>query len=304
MRETKATWIFLFLACATSWTIAEVGFRLLPPGPRAMVLVGVPFMFGPALAAVLTTRLYLRRPLSWLGPVWKWNRWLLAAIAFPLLFTCAWLAVAAVLPGLQLNLDAASLSAGILQQVPPAQQALVADKLAALGGWLLPLLLLQLLVGGLIAGTTVNAIAAFGEELGWRGFLHHTLVDRGFWHRAWFIGFFWGVWHWPMMVRGHNFPQHPAMGVAVMLVFCLLLSPLFEYLRGRSGGLLAPVWMHGVINALGGAALLVNGPELLRGPAGLAGILVLAACNLWLWRHLRRAPASHDAPALRHGATP
>lgn len=304
MRETKATWIFLFLACAISWTIAEVGFRVVPPGPGAMVLIGVPYMFGPALAAAVTTRVYLRRPLSWLGPMWRWNRWLLAAVGFPLLFTCAWLLVATALPGLQLNTDAASVSSTILKQVPPTQHGALAEKLAALGDWLLPLLLLQLLVGGLIAGTTINAIAAFGEELGWRGFLHRTLADHGFWQRAWFIGFFWGIWHWPMLVRGHNFPQHPAWGVPIMVAFCLLLSPLFEYLRTRSGGLLAPVWMHGVLNALGGAALLVEGSDLLRGPAGLAGILVLATCNLWLWHHLRRTSAAERTMGLQQGVAP
>lgn len=301
MRETKATWIFLLLTFAISWTVAEVGFRLVPPGAGAMVVIGIPFMFGPALAALVTTRVYLRRPLSWLGPMWKWNRWLFAAIGFPLLFTIAWLLVATALPALQLNSDSASLSSTLLKQVPPAQHEAVAEKLTALGDWLLPLLLLQLLVGGLIAGTTVNAIAAFGEELGWRGFLHRTLADRGFWQRAWFIGFFWGIWHWPMLVRGHNFPHHPGWGVPVMVMFCLLLSPLFEYLRTRSGGLLAPVWMHGVLNALGGAALLVEGSDLLRGPAGLAGLLVLAACNLLLWRHLRKAHASEHAIALQQG---
>ena len=55
-----------------------------------------------------------------------------------------------------------------------------------------------------------------------------------------------------------------------------------------SGALLAPVWMHGVLNATGGTLVFVSGSDLLRGPAGLAGILVLAAMNLLLWLHRRR----------------
>jgi hypothetical protein len=34
---------------------------------------------------------------------------------------------------------------------------------------------------GLIAGATINAVAGFGEELGWRGFLYRELSFLGFW---------------------------------------------------------------------------------------------------------------------------
>ena len=41
----------------------------------------------------------------------------------------------------------------------------------------------------LIAGVTVNAVAGFGEELGWRGFLQKELAFLGFWRSSLLIGF-------------------------------------------------------------------------------------------------------------------
>lgn len=44
------------------------------------------------------------------------------------------------------------------------------------------------LIQGLIAGITINALAAFGEELGWRGLLQKELAWMGFWRSSLLIG--------------------------------------------------------------------------------------------------------------------
>ena len=41
---------------------------------------------------------------------------------------------------------------------------------------------------GLIAGITINAVAGFGEELGWRGFLQKEFGFMGFWKSSLLIG--------------------------------------------------------------------------------------------------------------------
>ena len=77
-----------------------------------------------------------------------------------------------------------------------------------------------------------------------------------------------------------------------------MLGALFEFVRQRSGALLAPIWMHGVLNATAGSMVFVSGSDLIRGPTGAAGVLVLVAMNLALWRHLRRherADVARDA---------
>jgi hypothetical protein len=71
----------------------------------------------------------------------------------------------------------------------------------------------------------------------------------------------------------------------MMVGFCVLLSPLFADVRERAGSVAAPTIMHGCLNATGGMLVfLAGGGDLLKGPAGLAGMLVLLAANLWLWR--------------------
>lgn len=281
----RAVLIFLLLAFGVSWTISEAGFRLLHLNST---LIAIGFMFGPALAAVATTRFVLRRPLSDLGPLWRASRWLAVAVIAPMLFTFTWIAISPLVPGLSLALNSQGLVANILASVPEAQRELVRIELTKLGDFLVPMLLVQLTLVAAGAGMTINAIAAFGEELGWRGFLHRHLANWTFWSRAWFVGLLWGLWHLPLILRGHNYPSNPSLGVLLMVVFCMLLSPAFEWVRARSGCVLGPTWMHGTLNALGGASVLVAGSDLLRGPAGLAGMIVLMLFNLGLWWSSRR----------------
>lgn len=294
----RSTWLFLALAYGISWTVSEVGFRLLPPHKYLGLGIAVAFMFGPALAAVLVVRFHLRQPLRSLGPVFALNRYAVLAVAAILVFALAHVLVAPLLPGLSLNLGAEALQQRILELVPPAQHEQAGQALTKFGAALPWILLAQTVLAGVAAGITINAVAAFGEELGWRGFLHHDLAALPFWRKSLLTGVFWGLWHAPLILRGHNFPEHPQWGVLAMVAFCVALSPLFEFMRSRSGALLAPVWMHGVLNATAGTTMFVSGADLLRGPVGLAGILVLAGMNLALWRYLRaRAAPAQAAPA-------
>jgi membrane protease YdiL (CAAX protease family) len=142
-----------------------------------------------------------------------------------------------------------------------------------------------LLVGqGLIASVTINAVAGFGEELGWRGWLWRELAGFGFWRASWLIGLIWGVWHLPLVLQGLNYPSHPVAGIGMMTAWCILLSPLFSYIRLRTGSVVGAAVFHGAFNAFGGLALLLTtgGGDLLAGAPGLAGFIVLAILNLLL----------------------
>jgi membrane protease YdiL (CAAX protease family) len=137
---------------------------------------------------------------------------------------------------------------------------------------------------GLIAGFSVNALAAFGEELGWRGLLLRELEALGFWRSSALIGLIWGFWHAPLILHGHNYPEHPWADVFLMTAMTVLLSPLLSYLTNRANWVIAAAIFHGTINATPGLAIMVirGGNDLTIGVTGLAGLAVLAAMNLGL----------------------
>jgi len=140
------------------------------------------------------------------------------------------------------------------------------------------------LAQGLIAGITANAVAAFGEELGWRGFLQNELGYMGFWKSSLIIGLVWGIWHAPLILQGYNYPQHPLLGVFMMTAFTMLLAPLFSYVRLKAKSVIAAAIMHGTLNGTGGLStmLIVGGNDLTVGLLGVAGLVTLALADVML----------------------
>ena len=66
--------------------------------------------------------------------------------------------------------------------------------------------LLMMVAQSLAAAVTINMLAALGEELGWRGYLHEKLISRGFWKCSLITGIIWGLWHAPLILQGHHYP--------------------------------------------------------------------------------------------------
>jgi membrane protease YdiL (CAAX protease family) len=173
------------------------------------------------------------------------------------------------------------------------RDVLTAEQLAQMKASLeqLPVHPFFLTIGqGLIAGITINALFAFGEELGWRGFLLQELKPLGFARASLLIGFIWGLWHAPLILQGHNYPQHPVIGVFMMIVFCILLTPLLNYITLRAKSVIAAAIMHGSVNGLAGIAIIMlsGGSDLTIGLTGLAGFTALAVFNLLLYVKIKR----------------
>jgi membrane protease YdiL (CAAX protease family) len=145
------------------------------------------------------------------------------------------------------------------------------------------------LLQGLVAGPTINAIAGFGEELGWRGMLQKEFAPLGFWKASLLVGVIWGVWHAPLILQGHNYPEHPRTGVLMMILWCALLGPVFSYVRLKARSVLAAAVMHGSVNATFGLAIMVvkGGNDLVVGVTGVSGLAVLLAVDLGLHGLLR-----------------
>ena len=133
---------------------------------------------------------------------------------------------------------------------------------------------IALLIGGVIAGLTVNALAAVGEEIGWRGFL---LDELGVKAGIVLIGIIWALWHAPLIIFfGYSYPHHPnVVGLAAYMAFLVPLNILLIMLRIASKGLYAPSVAHGTINALALLMLYTIGvnDEIYSAPIGVLGIV-------------------------------
>ena len=146
--------------------------------------------------------------------------------------------------------------------------------------------LLMMVAQSLAAAVTINMLAALGEELGWRGYLHEQLISRGFWKCSFITGTIWGLWHAPLILQGHNYPAFPILGVLFMTVWCILLSPLFTLIREKSGSVIAASIAHGSLNAsIGISIIYINGGHILwNGFHHLSGFTVLTLVNLVIWK--------------------
>ena len=161
-------------------------------------------------------------------------------------------------------------------------QAAMAQMPAGLGIWGV---IAITIVSGLFAGITINALFAFGEEIAWRGYLIKLFQGKKFLTTALWIGIIWGLWHAPIILNGHNYPQHPVAGVFMMVAVCLSMTPALMYFRMKSGSVIVPAIMHGTINATAGITLFVITPQndLLYGAAGLAGIIAFLLFDIGLY---------------------
>lgn len=145
-------------------------------------------------------------------------------------------------------------------------------------------------------GALINSVFAFGEELGWRGWLLPALRPLGTWPALVLSGVLWGLWHSPVILLGYNFDRTNVTGVLFMVAGCVLWGVLLGWLRLRSGSLWPAVLAHGALNAAGGMVLLVaaGSPDLaISGPLGVAAWIVggVVIAVLLATRQFRIQPA-------------
>jgi len=263
--------------------------------PGALI-VATAYMFIPMLVAIGVQKLIYKEPLREpLGISFKLNRWFLMAWLLPPVIAFVTLGVSLLFPGVEYSSEMAGMFERFESVLTPEQLEQMKTQADAFPVHPIWIGLLQ----GLIAGVTINAIAGFGEELGWRGLLQREFGYMGFWKSSAIIGIIWGVWHAPIILQGHNYPQHPLAGVLMMTIFTLLVSPIFSYVRLKAKSVIAAAIIHGSLNATAGLSIMVvrGGSDLAVGVTGLAGFIVLALANIGLFvydRVLAKEPIMVD----------
>lgn len=241
MPATRVPWaavgVFAVLACGLAWLVQLplwLGDGLASPWFLPLTFV---MMTTPTIAALVVTFTMVRprRVARYLGltPFRPVGRKIALFLLWPLLwlalgFGAFFLAVAVgwAQPDWSLEGVASTLPDGV-----PLTAVVVATFLA------LPI------------SVALSSVAAFGEELGWRGFLTTALAPLGFWPSAVVSGLLWGVWHAPIILLGYNFFRTDITGVLWMCGFTLVVGVLLQWSRYWTRNVWPVVVGHGALNA-------------------------------------------------------
>lgn len=270
----RQTILFAILVILISWTAAAL-FYLLNGNLQttAGFVFASGYMFFPLLSVVIVQAIHKEPILKGLGISFKLNRWFVVAWLLPVVFNVAAMFASALFPPMRFSTET-PISQDALAQMSQSIPDIDAYKLLAIT-----------IVSGLSAGITINALFAFGEEIAWRGWLLKQFEGVTFLKASLIIGVFWGIWHAPLIAMGHNYAQHPFIGLGMMIVCCVLLTPVIQYIRVKSKSVITAAIFHGTLNAGAGMSLMYidNFNDLLGGSAGLAGFLVLLVINCSLF---------------------
>lgn len=238
----------------------------------ALILLATAYMFGPAIANVLT-RLLTKEGKAELNlrPLFDQGRWLF--------FVVSWL-----LPGL-LVIAGILLFFVLFPGYFDPELSTLSDQLNAVGmadvsPWVI---VLAQTFQALLLAPLLNAIPTFGEEFGWRGYLQPKLMPLGGRKAILLTGLIWGVWHWPVILMGYNYGTgyfgYPFLGPLAMVWFTLTLSAIFGWVTIKTGNVWPAVIGHGALNGIAalGIIFVQGNPDPLLGPTpvGLIGGLGL-----------------------------
>jgi len=259
-----------------SWAIAGTAILLGIRNTLSMkyTIFAALYMFLPAACSIILQIIHKEKPFTNLGISFRFNRWFIIAGIIPILYSFTALGINLLFP----NISFSAAYEGLLSKLPAEQVELAEQQLSKFP----PVIYFFLQVfGAIIAGYTINAVAGFGEELGWRGFLLKSLKHKKFLSVSLIIGTVWGLWHFPLILIGHNYPQHPVIGVGLMIIFCILLTPMMIYIVKKSKSVITAAIFHGMNNAIAGISILyiVGGNDIINGVIGIAGIITLLLFN-------------------------
>jgi membrane protease YdiL (CAAX protease family) len=248
MLQRKSLTVFLLISFSLAWIlfVLPLAFKSADAVTRQTVTLVCwsAAMWAPGLAAILTNKLVDHEPAGRLGLARLGDRraYLWAWLVPPLLVIAAGLLTALLGVG-QPDLELTAVRQAMSQQ--------------AAGPALPPLSVIGLqAVFALTLAPLFNTLFALGEELGWRGYLLPTLLPLGKGRAILLSGVIWGVWHWPAILQGRNYPGQPVLGMFLMIGFCVLFGAFLSWLYLRTNSPWAPALGHGTLNAVVGFPLL------------------------------------------------
>lgn len=260
----------------------------------AIVLIATIYMWSPALANIIT-RIVTREGWqdTWLRPHFKrgWRMWVVAWIGPSILTTLGAIVFFIIFPrffdptlGTLRDLLAAS-EEQTGQAIPISVELVAIIQIAQ----------------GIILAPLINSLFAFGEEFGWRAYLQPKLMPLGGRTAILVVGIIWGVWHWPLIVMGHNYGlDYPGAGLLAIVWFTLVTGTFLGWVTLRGDSVWPAVIGHAAINGIAGIAILFiqDSPNPILGPlpTGLIGSAAWTAVAGWI---LLKDKFRRTAPSLQ-----
>ncbi len=303
MINKKRLFVFLAFAFGLSWLVAAIIFltggltnslELIPNTgiTLAVVLLASGYMWGPA-AAHIFTRMVTKS--GWknlhLKPFIK-KQW------FYLL--TGWF-----LPGI-LTIIGAILFFLLFPNFFDNKLSFVTEQLTTLGisANLTPFQFAAIqTLSALLISSPINAIATFGEEFGWRAFLLPELAPLGNRKALIISSFIWGIWHWPIVIMGHNYgldyPGYPWLGLIATVWLTLSVGIFFGWLSIKGKSVWPAVLAHGGLNGLASIGILfqksptpmILGPT----PAGIIGCIPFTILSIFILIHIKDDEPGREA---------
>lgn len=148
-------------------------------------------------------------------------------------------------------------------------------------------LLMSLLINTTI-GVLISLLAYLGEELGWRSFMYPQLIVILGKNKGLLIGgIIWGLWHLPLILQGHNYPNNPILGNLFMIAMCIPLGIILYYMYIKTKTIFIPAVSHGIFNQFATTIYIFaikkdDFDSLIYGPTGIVGIIILSILALIL----------------------
>ncbi len=283
MLERKSLTWFLVITFLISWPLflAPLAFTDMDATTKQLATQGLwaVAMWGPGIAAIITTLFIAKKPfsslrLNTLGP----KRFYLWAWFLPLGLTIVGGLLALVFGMAKLDLNF----------------TMMRDAMAsAASGSEVPVevIVLTQILFAITLAPFINVLFALGEELGWRGFLLPHLMPLGQWKAILISGTIWGFWHAPAIMQGHNYPGYPILGSFMMIVFCVLLGTIIAWLYLNTKSPWVAALAHGSVNAVAGLPILFFQPDFnmafggtLTSPTAWVGMALFIAWLVWTKR--------------------
>ena len=260
--RTKGIVWYLIITFGVAWSSWELAIRL---GVSVLswqfTICAIPGAFAPAIAAVIVRKWITHEGFADAGLSFHAQSWRYYLFAWLLPLMVAFIVTAEAITFGFAHPDF-SLSRAAANGVDGHDVA----GLSGVGLAIIPQVLLTAIVAAPIL---------WGEEFGWRGYLQRRLVTKNPEIAAMCTGVIWGVWHWPLTLRGYDFPDRPILGSFLLVVMAIFMSYIFEWIREKSKTIWSPSLAHASTNSVGGLAMFWFGGAIAPSTIGLLSLAPL-----------------------------